>query len=304
MLAYTFAEGMQQVVNALALGSVYALLGLGVAAIFSVLGIVNFAHGELVTLSGFSMLLFATLGLPWLLIVPLAILTGGLAAIAIELVAFRPVRGAPVETFLLTSLGVSIVIQNLLLMFVSPRPEDLHAPSWTDATFRVGGVVVGWFDVATILTTFLILILLTTFFRRSIYGLALRAAAEDFSMTRMVGLKANSVITLAFFLSGLLAGVAAFFYLGTLGQVEYDSGFNPLLKGFIAAVMGGLGSLSGAVVGGYVLAAMEIFFQVVLPSANTPFEAAIVFGMVILVLLLRPRGLSGGLSAAMKLERV
>jgi branched-chain amino acid transport system permease protein len=304
VVAYTLVEGLQQLVNALALGSVYALLGLGVAAIFSVLGIVNFAQGELVTLSGFSMLLYGTIGLPWILIIPLSILTGGVAAIVVELLAFRPVRGAPVETFLLTSLGLSIIIQNALLLFVSPRPEDLHMPDWTSATFHVGGVVIGWFDVATIVSTLLILLLLTAFFRRSIYGLSLRAAAEDFSMTRMVGLKANSVITLAFFLSGLLAGVAAFFYFGTLGQVEYDSGFNPLLKGFVAAVMGGLGSLSGAVIGGYVLASMEIFFQVVLPSANAPFQAAIVFGMVILVLLLRPQGLSGGLSAAIQVERV
>jgi branched-chain amino acid transport system permease protein len=112
-------------------------------------------------------------------------------------------------------------------------------------------------------------------------------------MTRMMGIRANSVITGAFIVSGLLAGIAAFFFLGTLGQVGYDYGFTPLLKGFIAAVIGGLGSLSGAAVGGFLLAALEIFFQVTLPAANTPFTTAIVFAIVVAVLLVRPQGLLG-----------
>jgi branched-chain amino acid transport system permease protein len=157
----------------------------------------------------------------------------------------------------------------------------------------VSGIIIKWFDVATVITTFVALFLLTTFLRKSVRGLALRAAAEDFTMTRMMGIRANSVIMGAFLVSGLLAGIAAFFFLGTLGQVGYDYGFNPLLKGFIAAVIGGLGSLSGAAVGGFLLAALEIFFQVTLPAANTPFTTAIVFAIVVAVLLIRPQGLLG-----------
>jgi branched-chain amino acid transport system permease protein len=294
VLAYSGSEAAQQVVNALSLGSVYALLALGVAAVFSVLGLINFAHGELVMLSGMMMLLLGTNGVPWAIIVPVAVLTGGLSAVAMERIAFRPVRGAPVITLLLTSLGLSIIIQNIFLLTVGAQGKDIHIGDWSNSTFRVGSVIVQWFDLATVLTTIGALALLTIFLRKSVRGLALRAASEDFAMTQMMGIRANTVITVAFLVSGLLAGIAAFFYIGTFGQVAYNYGFTPLLKGFVAAVIGGLGSLTGAVVGGFILAALEIFFEVSLPSENTPFTTAIVFGVVILVLVIRPQGLFAG----------
>jgi branched-chain amino acid transport system permease protein len=296
IVAYSASEAAQQIVNVLSLGSVYALLGIGVAAVYSVLGLVNFAHGELVTLAGLMMFLLRIYDVPWPVVVPVAILTSGVAAVAMERVAFRPVRGAPPITLLLTSLGLSIIIQNVLLLTLSSgaRSNDIHIGSWSYSTFHIGSVFVQWFDLATVLTTMAALLLLNMFLRHSVRGLALRAAAEDFTMTRMMGIRANTVITLAFLVSGLLAGIAAFFYIGTLGQVGYNYGFTPLLKGFIAAVIGGLGSLSGAVAGGFILAAFEIFFTVTLPAENTPFTGAIVFAMVIVVLLFRPQGLLSG----------
>ena len=294
-VAYTGHEAAQQVVNALSLGSVYALLALGVAAVFSVLGLINFAHGELVMLSGMMMLLLGTHGVPWAVIVPLTIVTGGAAAVAMERIAFRPVRGAPATTLLLTSLGLSIIIQNIFLIAgFGAQSRDIHIPDWSNSTFHVGSVIVQWFDLATVLATIGALALLTLFLRRSVRGLALRAAAEDFTMTRMMGIRANSVITMAFLVSGLLAGLASFFYIGALGQVGYNYGFTPLLQGFIAAVIGGLGSLTGAVLGGFILAALEIFFQVSLPTENTPFYQAIVFAIVVIVLLVRPQGVLAG----------
>lgn len=295
LVAYTGHEAAQQVVNALSLGSVYALLALGVAVVFGILGLINFAHGELVTLSGMMMLLLGTNGVPWAIIVPMAILTGGVAAVGMERIAFRPVRGAPAITLLLTSLGLSIIIENIFLVSgFGAQSHNIDIPNWSNSTFHVGKVIVLWFDVATVLSTIAALAVLTFFLRKSVRGLALRAAAEDFTMTRMMGIRANSVITIAFLISGLLAGLAAFFYIGALGQIGYNYGFTPLLKGFVAAVIGGLGSLTGAVIGGFILAALEIFFQVTLPAANTPFYEAIVFGIVVLVLLFRPQGLLAG----------
>jgi branched-chain amino acid transport system permease protein len=295
ILAYTGHEAAQQVVNALSLGSVYALLALGVAAVFSVLGLINFAHGEIVMLSGMMMYLLGTHSVPWAVIVPVSILTGGVVALAMERIAFRPVRGAPVVTLLLTSLGLSIIIQNVFLVAgFGAQSRNIDIPDWSNSTFHVGSVIVQWFDVATVLSTMAALGLLTLFLRRSVRGLALRAAAEDFTMTRMMGIRANSVVTLAFLVSGLLAGLAAFFYIGALGQVGYNYGFTPLLKGFVAAVIGGLGSLTGAVLGGFVLAAFEIFFQVSLPTANVPFYEAIVYAIVIFILLARPQGILAG----------
>jgi branched-chain amino acid transport system permease protein len=287
-------EVAQQTLNVFALGSVYALLAIGVAAVFSVLGLANFAHGELVTLCGFTMLGLHAIGMPWPLIVPLTMLAGGVAAVGMEFVAFRPLRRASPSALLLSTLGLSIVIQNILLVSFGGRPKSVGIGDWSNASLHVHGLVVQWFDVATILTTIVALVALNSFLRKSVYGLAMRSASEDFTMTRLMGIRAGIVISLVFFVSGLLAGIAAFFYVGTLGQIEYDYGFNPLLKGFIAAVIGGLGSLSGAVVGGFVLAALEIIFQVSLPAAKTPFSSAIVFGLVICVLVVRPKGLFAG----------
>jgi len=140
------------------------------------------------------------------------------------------------------------------------------------------------------------------FLKRSVRGLALRAAAEDFAVTRLMGIRANGVISGAFAVSGLLAGVAAFFFLATASLVAPNTGFIPLLNGFIAAVIGGLGSLSGAVLGGFVLAGLNVFFQLVLPDSLQPFSEAIVFGFVILVLLARPNGLLAARTVAV--ERV
>jgi branched-chain amino acid transport system permease protein len=303
VVAYSFSEAAQQFVNALSLGSVYALLAIGIAAVFAVVGLINFAHGEVLTLSGFAMLLAANAGWPWETFIPIAIVTGALAAVLMERIAFRPVRDAPPVTLLLTSLGLSLIIQSALLLWRGPRPESINMPDFTNSTVHIGSVVVHWLDVATILTTLVALAGLNLFLRKSVRGLAMRASSEDFTMTRMMGVRANTVITASFAVSGVLAGIAAFFYLGaTTGQVGYDYGFNLLLKGFVAAVIGGLGSLSGAVLGGFIVAALEVFLQITLPANQTPYSAAIVFGIVILVLLFRPQGIVGARGA--RAERV
>lgn len=290
-------EVAQNVINWLSLGSIYALLALGIAVIFSVLGLINFAHGELVTISGYSMVVLAGWGVPWALIIPLSIAAAAVAAVLMERIAYRPLRGAQVATTLLGSLALSIVLQNLFLMFAGARPKSIPFPSWTQDTFEIAGVVIKTLDVLTLATTIALLSLVLVFLRRSVRGLALRAAAENFQVTRLMGIRANALIRGAFALSGLLAGVAAFFFLATASLVSPTTGFIPLLKGFIAAVIGGLGSLSGAVIGGFFLAGLEILFQATLPESVSPFIDAFVFGIVIIVLFVRPHGLRAERSA-------
>jgi branched-chain amino acid transport system permease protein len=293
-------EAGQQLVNWLTLGGIYALLALGIAVVFSILGLINFAHGEFVTVSGYSMVGLRALGLPWAIVIPLSLVAAMLAAVTMERVAFRPLRGAPVAALLLGSLALSIVIQNIFLLFVGARPKTIDFPAWTESSFHIGDVVVKWLDVATWAITAAVLVGLVLFLRRSVLGLALRAAAEDFQVTRLMGIRANRVIRGAFAMSGLLAGVAAFFFLATASLVSPATGFNPLLKGFIAAVIGGLGSLTGAVVGGFVLAGVEVFFQLTLSQGLQPYIDAIVFGVVILVLLVRPNGLFAARAATVE----
>jgi len=131
----------QQVINWLTLGGIYALLALGIAVVFSILGLINFAHGELVTISGYSMVVLVAAGVPWALIIPLSILAAMVAAVLMERVVFRPLREAPVAGLLLASLALSIVIQNVFLLFVGARPETIDFPAWTNSNFHVGGVV-------------------------------------------------------------------------------------------------------------------------------------------------------------------
>jgi branched-chain amino acid transport system permease protein len=291
-------ETVQQIVNWLSLGGIYALLALGVAVVFSILGLINFAHGELVTISGYSMLVLFGAGLPWPLVFVAGILCAGLAAVLMERVAFRPVRGAPQVTVLLTSLALSLIIQNVFLLFVGARPKSVGLPSWTSANFEVGGVVLQWIDIVTLGVTARVLVALTVYLRRSIRGIALRAAAEDFNVTRLMGIPAQRIVIGAFAVSGLLAGVAAIFFLSQTALVGPTTGFTPLLKGFIAAVIGGLGSLTGAVAGGYLLAGLEILFQATLPAELLPTADAVVFGIVVLILLVRPHGILGAPTTA------
>jgi branched-chain amino acid transport system permease protein len=287
------SEALQQLANALALGSVYALIALGVAILFSILGLINFAHGELLTITAYTVFLLSEHGMPWVLIVPAALLAPILAAVVLERVAFRPVRGGRLVTQILTSFAVSLILQNCFLLFVGARPKAINYPSWVNARLTLLSVPLEWIDVVTFAVTIVVLVMLNLFLRRSVIGLALRAAAENFGVTRLMGVRANRIIVGAFMLSGLLAGIAALFYFAAAPVVTPTSGFSPLLKGFVAAAIGGLGSLTGAVVGGFLLATLEVGLVWVLPPDLIGWSDAIVYSVLIVILLLRPSGLLG-----------
>ena len=284
---------IQQFVNALSLGGTYALLALGLAMVFSVLGLINFAHGDLMTLTGYAMFfaIGAGLGLPLAIVLGIACAT--LAAVAMERVAFRPVRDANTATMLLTSLAVSTILHMLFQNLISARPRAIPVPSWMIGAVDVGGLAIGVIQLMSITATALLLIALSVFLRRSILGIAMRAAALDFPVTRLMGINANAVVATAFGLSGLLAGVAGVLWLAQRGSVDPLMGFLPVLKAFIAVVLGGLGSLAGAVVGGFALAFIEVFLRAFLPEGWLPFRESITLTLVIVLLLVRPEGLIG-----------
>jgi branched-chain amino acid transport system permease protein len=290
-------ETVQQVVNALSLGSIYALIALGVAIVFSIMGLINFAHGELITVAGYTMLFLLGRGVPFVLVVPAAVLSSVVAAVILERVAFRPLRGSPPLTLLLTSFAASLIIQNMFLLFGGARPKGLEFPGIVDDNFEIASVSIQWLDVVILATTAVALVALTQFLRRSVAGLAMRSAAEDFETTRLMGVRANRVVVVAFVVSGALAGLAAVFYFASTPAVEPTSGFLPLLKGFIAAVIGGLGSLSGAVLGGFLLAGLEVSIEALLPGSLSAYVDAFVFVIVIAVLLFRPSGILGSQEA-------
>lgn len=284
---------VQQGINALALGGTYALLALGLAMVFSVLGLINFAHGELMTVTGYAMFFSLAAGMPLALAVAVGIAMAIVAAVAMERVAFRPVRNANTATMLLTSFAVSTVLHMLFQNLISARPKAIPVPGWMVGAIELGGLAIGVIQALSIVATALLLVCLTLFLRRSILGIAMRAAALDFPVTRLMGVNANAVISTAFAISGLLAGVAGVLWLAQRGSVDPLMGFLPVLKAFIAVVLGGLGSLTGAVVGGFTLAFIEVALRAFLSEGWLPFRESITLSLVIVLLLLRPAGLLG-----------
>jgi branched-chain amino acid transport system permease protein len=284
---------LQQIINALSLGSIYALIALGVAMVFSILRLANFAHGEMMTTSGFTLYIMLSSGWHWSLAAVSAIVAAVAVGVALERIAYRRLRRAQPLTLLITSFGVSVAMQGLFLLSFGARPKGIDLPGFVDAGFKVGTLRIQWLDVTIVATTALILYGLSLFLRRTVIGLSLRAAADDFRTTRLMGIRANAIVVGTFALSGGLAGIAALFYFATVPNVVPTSGFEPMLKGFIACVIGGFGSLPAAVVGGFFLAAVEVGCESLLSTSLNPYLDAIVFGIAIVILRWRPGGLFG-----------
>jgi branched-chain amino acid transport system permease protein len=282
---------LQQLVNALSLGGIYAMLALGLAIVFSIVRLINFAHGEIMTFGAYGVFIALALGYP-----PIAALLVGIAAsvimaLAMERTAFRAMRGADVVSLLITSFAVSEILKVLFQNGISPRPVPISFPaSWT-GTYQLAGLTIGIAPTVSILVAMTSLVILTFVLRRTAIGMAMRAASEDFEMLQLLGVKANRVVAVSFALSGLLAGIAAVVWTAQRGSVDPMMGFFPVLKAFIASVLGGLGSLSGAVLGGFVIGALEVLAQAFLPDSLAPFREAIVLSSVIAILLFRPDGL-------------
>jgi branched-chain amino acid transport system permease protein len=281
----------QQLLNGVSLGGTYALLALGLAIVFTIMHLVNFAHGELITIPGYVMYALFLTGAPWQLYAPVGVLSGVVAALAMDRLAFRPVRGASPATLVLTSLGLSIIIQGSLQTFVSPRERGIPQPAWIVSGFEVLGLRVQTSQALTIAVTFVALFGLRLLLRRTRIGIAMRAAAGDFDATRLMGIRANRVIGMAFAVSGALAGLAAVLILARRGSVHPAMGLMPVLKAFVAVVLGGFGSLGGAVAGGFLLGFAEVALRAWLPGPLVGFADGFLFAIVGMVLLLRPGGI-------------
>jgi len=282
---------LQQIVNALSLGGIYALLALGLAVVFSIVRLINFSHGEIMTVGGYGIFASLLFGLPVPVAITMGVALSVIVAVAMERVAFRPMRGSSVTSLLITSFAVSEILKVLFQNGISARPKPISLPPALSGTLEFGGLMIGIIPLISICVTLVAVSGMTFFLRRTSMGLAMRAAAEDFTMLRLLGVKANTVVATAFALSGLLAGIAAVVWTAQRGSVDPLMGFFPVLKAFIATVLGGLGSLPGAVIGGFVVGAVEVFSQAFLPDSLAPYRDAIVLSVVIGILILRPDGL-------------
>ena len=282
---------LQQLVNAFALGGTYALLALGLGIVFSVMGLINFAHGELMTATGYGIFFALMAGMPF----PAALLAGlGLAvvlAVSMERVAFRPVRRSSPTIMLLTSFAVSTILHILMQNLISARPKPIPIPDSLAGAVSVAGLQIGTIQLLSIAVTIVSLTALVYFFRNTMLGISMRAAAEDFDTARLMGVRANGVIAVAFALSGLLAGIAGILWLFQRGSVDPLMGFVPVLKAFIAVVLGGMGNLTGAVAGGMLLGVIEVLLRAFLPDSLLSYRDALSLTLVIAILYIYPDGL-------------
>jgi branched-chain amino acid transport system permease protein len=311
---------LQQLVNALSIGSLYALMAVGLAMVFSILQLINFAHGDLIMVAAY-FAAFALLGkLP--LVVTIVLMLAGtiLVGLLMERVAYRPIRGAPDVAALLTSFAVGQILQNgtLLVTRLLQRPNPLAFPviSALSGVFTFGSITIPRVNVLSLVLGIILLVLLSLFVTRTDLGLSMRAAAEDLPAARLMGIDTNRVIATAFAIGSGLAAVAGLLFAVQAGQLTPYMGFTPVLKAFIAAVIGGFGSISGAIIGGYALGGLEVLLTAIpgigdilppglvtpgvqawlkqwLPSSLTSYRDAFVFVVLILVLLFRPNGIMG-----------
>lgn len=293
---------LEFIINTLSLGSLYALLALGLVIIYGILRLVNFAYGELIMIGGYTMFLIAGFTpVPWLVVAFLAVAAAMFTSLFTELVAFRPVREKSLTAMLITSFAVSTFLQNAALLIISPRAQAVTLPQIFQTSVMIAGTSVPWRNILTIVTSIVMLTLLTLLLRRTVLGIALRAAADNFTMTRMLGVPANTIISAAFAISGIMAGIVSIFWIGRSASVTPTIGAPPLLVAFVATVIGGMRSLTGAVVGGFVYAILISLLGVLLPPELLEFREAFMFAFVIIILLFRPQGLIGSQSSG---ERV
>jgi branched-chain amino acid transport system permease protein len=284
-------ELVQNIVDGLGRGSTYALFALGISLIFGVMHLVNFAHGELLTVAAYVTYFLSTRGVGWWVAIPVMIGASVLASMATERVAFRWVRGSSPFTLLLTSFAVETLSRALWQIGVSAKIRQFPKPTYAFDTIEIGGIRFEVMDLVTILVTGLVLAGTVWVFRRTMFGIAVRGAAEDFDAARLMGVRANRVISGAFAFAGLLAGIASVLILMRLGSAKPDMGSEPLLKAVIAAIIGGLGSFSGAVAGGLALGLAEAMFRSYLPDGVSGLTDGFVFALIAVLFIVRPQGL-------------
>ncbi len=280
---------IQYLVEGIGLGALYALFAISVALIFGVANIINFAQGEVIAVSAYVLLAVVTGWWPLLILLP--VVAGVVVALGMERLAFRWVRGADPTTLLVAGFAVSIFLQSVLLALEGARAKTVDFAPGLNRVIDVGGVRVTGLVLVTIAVAALLFLGLNLILRRTPIGVQLRAAAADLRMAKLLGVRTDVVVGTAFALSGVLASVAAILLVARTGRLSPDMGVQPLVIAFVATVVGGLGSIYGAALGGLALGLLTVVLQNVLPAEMVPYRDAVVYMLVILTLLVRPQGL-------------
>lgn len=285
---------LAQIFNGLQLGSIYALVALGYTMVYGIAKLINFAHGDIIMVGAYTVYFAINLwlkkaGLPyWLAVFP-AVLVCTLLGMLIERVAYRPLRNSPKIANLITAIGVSLLLENLFMRLFSAnaRPIPAIIPGHS---VSLGSLQLSWITIITIVITILLTLILNTFMRKTKTGRSMLAVSEDYGAATLVGIDVDHVLTLTFAIGSALAGVAALLYVAAYPQIQPYMGSAMGIKAFTAAVIGGIGSIPGAVLGGLILGMIEAFSRAYISSKLAD---AIVYSVLILVLLINPTGILG-----------
>ena len=281
---------IQTLISGLSLGSIYALIALGYTMVYGIAKLLNFAHGDIIMVGAYAVITAVfTMGLPPFIAILISIALCALLGIVIEFLAYRPLRQAQPLAVLITAIGVSYLLQNLALLIYGSEqkafPTIVALP-----TVHIGGVYIDGITLATLVVTAVIMVALSLFINKTRMGKAMRAVSEDKEAAELMGISVNRTITVTFAIGSALAGVAAIFYGAAYTYIRPTTGAMPGIKAFTAAVFGGIGSIPGAMLGGILLGVIE---QLSKTYISTLWADAIVFGVLVVVLVVKPTGLLG-----------
>ena len=277
-------------VDAVSFGALFAVMALGLALLFGVMRLMNFAYGELIMVGGYTMYYTRDFGALSMILITIVVVV--FVSVLMELIAFRPVRHAAPVTLLITSFAVSFGLQQAAFMTVARgRQKGVEPYPWLTDQHHIAGLRLSNLDVLTLLVAAGLLIGMTLLLKRTTIGMQLRASTEDYEMARLVGIRGNRVISFAFAITGLLAAAVCILYVLRTGSLSATMGVTPLLIAFVGGAIGGLGSLTGAALGGFTLGVVINTIQSSLPVDLSGYTLMFAFLFVIVVLVIAPNGL-------------
>ena len=287
-----FPTFLQQLVNGASLGSMYALIAIGYTMVYGVLRLINFAHGDIMMVGAFITYFVGSVGLPFELAVLIGILGSVVVGILTDKIAYKPLREAPKISLLITAIGISFLLENLFNVLFGGIPRAFKAPEYLTKVLHLGSVYLPVTVIIIPTITLIILFAVLWVLYRTKYGMAIRALAFDIPTVKLMGINADNIITIVFALGSALAAIGGVFYAVSYPSIDPLMGIIVGLKAFAAAVLGGIGSVTGAVIGGFILGFTEIFVVALFPELGG-YKDAFAFFFLILVLLFRPTGIMG-----------
>ena len=281
-------EFLQSVADGIALGALYALAALGIGLVFGVMRLLNFAYGELITAAAYTLMLTKDFPVGVRIVLALAV------AVALSLImefVFRPLRVATPATMLVTTFAISFLLQNIAVLWFGTRGESMNFLTSLNRAFQISGVRIRWITLVSIVVGGILLAAIAYLLNRTDIGLQMRAAAADFQTARLLGVRATRVIVFAFILSGALAAVVAMMLAVSRPLATPRFGFLVVIPALVGVVVGGLNRLLPATIGGFAIGFATIILSDLLPSESRVFLNSALFGLVIVVLLIKPNGL-------------